>query len=77
MLKIDKSLKGLPQSLQFIDYLLSKEIEDSNLFILKCKILSHLGKSSEAKKLAKKTLKIIQSNGEDSSEIEALLAELS
>ncbi|MDG2449829.1 MAG: thioredoxin family protein [Saprospiraceae bacterium] len=77
LLKIDKSLKGLPQSLQFIDYLLSKEIEDSNLFILKCKVLSHLGKSSEAKKLAKKTLKIIQSNGEDSSEIEALLAELS
>ena len=76
-LKMEKNLKGLPQSLQFIDYLISKNIKDISLPLLKCEVLNHLGKKSEAKRLAKKTLKNAISNGDDTLEIEAFLAEIS
>ena len=78
LLKMDKGLKGLPQSLRLIDYLLvEKNINDYGLIALKCRALHHLGKTSEAKNLAKKTIKNVSSSDEDISEIESFLAEFS
>ncbi|MEE9372133.1 MAG: thioredoxin family protein [Saprospiraceae bacterium] len=75
--KIEKNLKGLSKSLKRIDYLLNKAVKDTNLIILKCKVLNRLGRQSEAKTIAKKALKHAIKTGEDTSEIEAYLIEFS
>jgi len=77
LLKLENNLKGLPNSLRFIDKALEKQKSNTELLLLRAKVLNRLGKSREAKSDAKKALRILQEKNQDSTEIKAFLSELS
>jgi thiol-disulfide isomerase/thioredoxin len=77
LLKLENNLKGLPNSLRFIDKALEKQKSNTELLLLRAKVLNSLGKGREAKSVAKKALRILQEKNQDSAEIKAFLSELS
>ena len=73
--KIKNNLKGLPKSLKLINKVLEQRPNDITFTVLKCKVLKTLGKKNDAMILAKKTLKALDQNDVNSSELESFLSE--